>query len=109
MTIPTFTKLLPIRMVARSCSGLLKCLIIYLLLLCSEVFSSFKSLGDSEKKATSEPDSSAEQHSNIINMNIAIEVPKVSGNNSTIVTFVFIVSNENIRSVSKNNPGLSEY
>ena len=59
---PILTKLLVIRMVANKCLGFRLNLRTFLFDLLSSFSKFSRSLGDNEKKATSEPDISAEQH-----------------------------------------------
>ena len=62
MTIPILTKLFAINIVAKRCLGFLLSLRTFLLFLCSSFSKFSKSLGDKEKKATSDPEIKAEQH-----------------------------------------------
>ena len=74
ITMPTFTKLLVIRMVAKSFSGFSKRLITLNPFPSLSSNSSFLFEGDSEKKATSEPEINAELINNITTMNKPIRL-----------------------------------
>ena len=65
ITIPTFTKLLVINIVASKCSGFFNKSSTCLLLLLFSIFKLSRLAGDKEKKATSEPDTNAELNNKI--------------------------------------------
>ena len=100
ITIPTFTKLLTISMVANKCSGFFSNFNTSILFLLFFVFRLSKLAGDKEKNATSEPEIKAE----LSNNRIIIDSPKKldgSGFLKTILVNV-LISNKN-GSVSKIN------
>ena len=79
MTIPTFTKLFTTRIVPSSCSGFLRRVTTFFEALDLLFFKPAISDGESEKKATSDPEIRAEQirsNSRIIKQNI---IPAVGG------------------------------
>ena len=83
ITIATFMKLLEISMLARRGSGFFKCSNANLLLLFPFSSRDSTSDGESEKKATSDPEISAEQANRIITTNNSITIAVVSGWNTS--------------------------
>ena len=79
ITMPTLMKLLDIRMLANSSSGLLNKLSTNLLLRVPFSSSSSNSVKKKKKKATSDPEISAEQKSNMNTTRISITIIGVIG------------------------------
>lgn len=90
ITIPTLTKLLETNIVPNNFLGSLTSLIIFLDILLS-LSLSFLILADfREKKATSEPEISAEAAINITNMTNPINISVVIGKNLTFIALIHI-------------------
>jgi len=100
ITIPTFTKLLTMSIVANRCSGFFNNFKTSILFLLFFVLSLSRLIGEREKKATSEPETSAE----LINNRIIIDSPKKFAGSGFLNTTLsnMLIFNKN-GSVSKIN------
>ena len=88
--IVTLTKLLEIKIVANNRSELLRKLLIIASDGCSSFSTSFKSIGDKEKKAISDADTKPEQYNKSIAKTNATIAPKVGVNRVTLSKSEFI-------------------